>query len=136
MGQIHKRFTNEQIRFLFGAYVHGHIKRMDVQEALAIGKSRFFELLREYRQAPETLSVSYERSTPPRLSPAAEAAIKAELLREKKLVEDPRLPISGYNYSALRDRLRKKRNPCLGDDDHGARQDAGLLQAPTQEEGP
>src|SRR3972149_4252703 len=59
MGQIHKRFTNEQIRFLFGAYVHGHIKRMDVQEALGIGKSRFFELLREYRQAPETLSVSY-----------------------------------------------------------------------------
>src|SRR3972149_5816275 len=48
MGQIHKRFTNEQIRFLFGAYVHGHIKRMDVQEALGIGKSRFFELLREY----------------------------------------------------------------------------------------
>ncbi|HLB65831.1 MAG TPA: hypothetical protein VJJ46_13390 [Anaerolineales bacterium] len=47
MGQIHKRFTNEQIRFLFGAYVHGHIKRMDVQEALGIGKSRFFELLRE-----------------------------------------------------------------------------------------
>lgn len=108
MGQIHKRFTNEQIRFLFGAYVHGHIKRMDVQEALAIGKSRFFELLREYRQAPETLSVSYERSTPPRISPAAEAAIKAELLREKDLVEDPRMPISGYNYSALRDRLRKR----------------------------
>lgn len=107
MGQIHKRFTNEQIRFLFGAYVHGHIKRIDVQEALAIGKSRFFELLREYWQASETLSVSYERSTPPRLSPTAEAAIKAELLREKDLVEDPRLPISGYNYSALRDRLRK-----------------------------
>ncbi|MCL4466935.1 MAG: hypothetical protein M1389_13085 [Chloroflexi bacterium] len=108
MGQIHKRFTNEQVRFLLRAYVHGHIKRIDVQEALAIGKSRFFELLREYRQAPETLSVSYARSTPPRLSPAAETAIKAELLREKKLVEDPRLPISGYNYSALRDRLRKR----------------------------
>ncbi len=107
MGQIHKRFTNEQIRFLFGAYVHGHIKRIDVQEALVIGKSRFFQLLREYRRAPETLSISYARSTPPRLSSAAEAAIQAELLREKKLVEDPRLPISGYNYSALRDRLSK-----------------------------
>jgi hypothetical protein len=32
MGQIHKRFTNEQIRLLFGAYVHGHIKGIDVQE--------------------------------------------------------------------------------------------------------
>jgi hypothetical protein len=29
------------------------------------------------------------------------------LLRERDLVEDRRLPISGYNYSALRDRLRK-----------------------------
>ncbi len=28
-------------------------------------------------------------------------------MREKELVEDKRLPISGYNYSALRDRLRK-----------------------------
>jgi len=107
MGQIHKRFTSEQVRFLFGAYLQGHIKRTDVQEALAIGKSRFFELLNEYRQAPETLSVSYVRSTPARLSPTIEAAIKKELLREKNVVEDPRLPISGYNYSALRDRLKK-----------------------------
>jgi hypothetical protein len=34
--------------------------------------------------------------------------IERELLREKAIVEDKRLPISGYNYSALRDRLRKK----------------------------
>jgi len=108
MGQIHKRFTSEQVRFLFGAYIHGHMKRTEVQEALGIGKSRFFELLKEYRHAPHTLSVSYERSTPSRLSPAAEAEIEKELLREKKLVEDPRLPISGYNYSALRDRLKKR----------------------------
>jgi len=108
MAQIHKRFTSEQVRLLFGAYTQGHMKRTDVQEALAIGKSRFFELLREYRRAPSTLSVAYQRSTPARLSPAAEVEIRKELLREKKLVEDPRLPISGYNYSALRDRLLKK----------------------------
>jgi hypothetical protein len=108
MAQIHKRFSSEQVRLLFGAYIQGHMKRTDVQEALAIGKSRFFELLREYRRAPNTLSVGYQRSTPARLPPAAEAEICKELLREKKLVEDPRLPISGYNYSALRDRLLKK----------------------------
>jgi hypothetical protein len=34
--------------------------------------------------------------------------IERELLREKEIVEDKRLPISGYNYSALRDRLKKK----------------------------
>jgi hypothetical protein len=84
------------------------MKRTDVQETLGIGKSRFFCLLKEYRQAPETLAISYARSTPPRLTASAETEIKKELLREKKLVEDPRLPISGYNYCAVRDRLRKK----------------------------
>src|SRR3990170_1755125 len=108
MGQVHKRFTSEQVRFLFQAYIQGKMNRTDLQEALGIGKSRFFSLLKEYRQAPETFSVSYERSTPPRVSPTTDAEIKYELLREKKLVEDPRLPISGYNYSALRDRLRKR----------------------------
>ena len=34
--------------------------------------------------------------------------VKQELLREKDLIKDPRLPIDEYNYSALRDRLRKK----------------------------
>jgi len=28
-------------------------------------------------------------------------------LREKELVDDPQLPISDYNYAALRDRLKK-----------------------------
>jgi hypothetical protein len=45
MGQIHKRFTGEQVSLLFGAYVQGHMKHTDVQEALTIGKSRLFELL-------------------------------------------------------------------------------------------
>lgn len=108
MAQIHKRFTSEQVRLLLGAYLQGHMKRTDVQEALAIGKSRFFQLLKEYRRSPNTLSVTYQRSTPARLSPATEAEIKKQLLREKNLVEDPRLPISGYNYSALRDRLQKR----------------------------
>jgi hypothetical protein len=74
---------------------------------LGIGKSRFFALVKEYRKAPETFSIAYERRSPDRLPAAVEAAIERELLREKVIVEDKRLPISGYNYSALRDRLKK-----------------------------
>jgi len=74
---------------------------------LNIGKTRFFALLKEYQQSPATFSITYRRGTPARLSPRIEAAIKKELLREKELVDDPQLPISGYNYSALRDRLKK-----------------------------
>ena len=64
MGQVHKRFTTEQVRFLLQAYVQGKISRTDLQEALGIGKSRFFSLLKEYRRTPNTLSVAYQRSTP------------------------------------------------------------------------
>ena len=36
-----------------------------------------------------------------------EAKIKRPLVQEKEIVEHPTLPISGYNYSAVRDRLFK-----------------------------
>jgi hypothetical protein len=79
MDQVHKRFTSEQVRFLFQAYLQGKMSRTDLQETLGIGKSRFFSLLKVYRQSPETFSVSYERSTPPRVSPTTDTGIKHEL---------------------------------------------------------
>jgi hypothetical protein len=108
MTQLHKRFTDDQVRVLLKGYCQGLLARTEIQEMLSIGKSRFFVLLKEYRQAPEALSIAYERCSPGRLSADVEAAIERELLREKAIVEDKRLPISGYNYSALRDRLKKK----------------------------
>jgi hypothetical protein len=82
--------------------------RTEVEAILDIGRSRFFSLLADYRHSPEQFSVSYERSSPRRLSSSAEDALEHELLREKALVEDRRLPISAYNYSAVRDRLADK----------------------------
>lgn len=108
MGQIHKRFSSDQVKFLLHAYLDGRTRSTEVQEMLGVSRSRFFELLQEYRRDPEGFTISYGRSVPPRLSGSTEALIQRELLREKKLVEDPRLPISSYNYTALRDRLKKK----------------------------
>lgn len=65
-------------------------------------------LWKKYREGPDAFFVAYQRSSPRRISPAAKAAIERELFREKALVEDPELPISGYNYPALRDRLKKQ----------------------------
>jgi hypothetical protein len=65
-------------------------------------------LLKEYRRDPAEFSITYKRETPARLSGEAEAAMAKELLREKELVENPELPITSYNYSAMRDRLEKK----------------------------
>ena len=108
MIQLHKRFTDEQIRVLLQGYCRGVLSRAEVQEVLGVGKTRFFALLKQYRQDPGALTISYRRATRARLSAAVEAQIKRALLQEKEMVEDRRLPISGYNYSALRDRLAKK----------------------------
>jgi len=108
MTQLHKRFTDDQVKVLLNGYCQGLLDGAGLQEILGIGKTRFFALLKEYRQDPEAFSVGYERHTPVRLSAAVEAEIEQELLREKAIVDDHRLPISGYNYSALRDRLKKK----------------------------
>jgi hypothetical protein len=108
MGQLHKRFTVEQVKLLLENYVKGTIMRAEVEEILQINKTRFFALLKEYRKDPGSFSIAYERQTPARLSAEVEAAIAEELLREKALVENPQLPISSYNYLAMRDRLKKK----------------------------
>ena len=107
MDQLHKRFTAEQVKVLLQGYCQGTMSRAEGEEMLHIGKTRFFALLKEYQPSPVTFSITYERATPARLSAHVEAAIEKELLREKVLVDDPQLPISDYNYSALRDRLKK-----------------------------
>ena len=108
MTQLHRRFTGDQVKVLLHGYCQGLLRRAEIQEMLDIGKTRFFALLKEYRADPEVFSLDYERDTPGRLPATTELEIERELLREKAIVEDKRLPISGYNYSALRDRLRKK----------------------------
>ena len=107
MSQLHRRFTDEQVKVLLQGYCQGKMTRADIQDMLGIGKTRFFALLKSYRHDPEAFSIAYQRAAPGRLSTEMEAKIESALLREKQIVEDRDLPISGYNYTALRDRLHK-----------------------------
>jgi transposase len=108
MTQVHKRFTAEQIKVLFQGYCHGNLSRSNIEEMLGIGKTRFFALLKTYRQDPEAFSIVDQRSTQGRLSEETESKIKQELLRDKDLIDDEELPIHDYNYAALVDRLKKQ----------------------------
>ena len=108
MDQLHKRFTTEQVRALLAAYRQGTMNRTEIEDVLGIGKTRFFALLKEYRQDAAGFAVDYQRTTPARLSAEIEGEIEGELRRERALVEDERLPISSYNYSAVRDRLHDR----------------------------
>jgi hypothetical protein len=93
---------------LLESYLQGNISRADVEKILQINKTRFFAMLKEYRQDATAFSIAYQRKTPARLSPDIETAITDELLREKALIDNPELPISNYNYLAMRDRLKTK----------------------------
>ncbi|MGB2954763.1 MAG: hypothetical protein WBB64_02215 [Anaerolineales bacterium] len=108
MSQLHKRFTDEQIKLIFQSYCQGQVSRADLQEMVGIGKSRFFVLLKAYRSNPDHFTIAYQRKTHARISSAVETEIEKALLQEKAVVEDPDLPISGYNYSAMKDRLKEK----------------------------
>ena len=108
MTQIHKNFIKEQVEVLFEAYQNGHITRGEIEKTLKIGKTRFFALLKRYRNHDGSFSIDYKRKSSSRLSQEIEEQIKMDLIREKELVENKELPISGYNYAALNDRLKKK----------------------------
>lgn len=107
MDQIHKRFNSEQVKVIVKAYCEGKLNRLSVEETLGINKSRFFAILKRYQVDPDKFSIDYTRGTCSRLSADVEKKIQKELLLEKGLIEDPALPISSYNYSAIRDRLLK-----------------------------
>jgi len=108
MEQIHRRFTTEQVAVLFKAYCQGTLDRQAVQETLGIGKARFFVLLKQYRCNPGGFNLTHQRTALARLSTRAEEEIVSELMKEKGLIDDPSLPITTYNYSAIRDRLVKR----------------------------
>jgi hypothetical protein len=108
MTQLHQRFSDEQVAFYLQVYEQGLLPLEEVLDGLNISRSRFFVLLKEYRADPKSFSIAYQRQRGSRLSLQVEAAIEAEILRDKALIENPEIPITTYNYSALRDRLARQ----------------------------
>jgi len=108
MDQIHKRFTAEQVKVLLRGYCRGILDRPAIEENLGISKSTFFVLLREYRHNSDEFSLAYHRETPTRIPARVENEIEKELMLEKGLIDDSTLPITTYNYSAVRDRLAQQ----------------------------
>lgn len=109
MAQLHKNFSDSQVRQLFDRYEKGEVKRKHIETMLNIKKAHFFRLLKKYRISPEKFSVMYNRKSPTRgIDPAIEKNIYKELKIDKKLIVNPDTPISAYNYSYVKDRLSKK----------------------------
>lgn len=109
--QIHKKFTDEQVKDLMQRYLNGEIKREHVQTILKIGKSRFFSLLAHYRENPQEFSVAYRRIKRTRaIDPKIEKNIFKELKVAKKLIDNKAIPIWSYNYSFIKNELGNRHN--------------------------
>jgi len=96
--QLHRSFRDQQVRSLLQSYDHEEIELPYLLDILKIGRSRFFVLLKEYRSNPSEFSIAYKRSRKTRtISPETEKNILHELHREKRLIENPDIPLRSYN---------------------------------------
>lgn len=108
--QIHKRLVKEQVVAILENYLAKEISAKEAGENLGVKRSRFFKLLLIYRQGRDEFSIEYRRGKSTRsISAETEKAILEELKAEKKLIDNRDLPISHYNYSAIKDDLEKKK---------------------------
>jgi hypothetical protein len=88
MTQLHKQFNTVQDKVLLTAYEQGHLSREEIEHTLRIGKTRFFALLKQLRDHPDTFSITYHRQSPPRLAALDEEKIHQVLRRDQELVEN------------------------------------------------
>ncbi len=107
--QIHKKFTNEQVKELLQKYLNKEVERRHIQEILGIGKSRFFEIIQSYRNNPQGFSVDYKRSAEAkRIAPEIQDNIIKELAIYQKAIGNKDIPLYRYNYSDVQKRLKKQ----------------------------
>lgn len=107
MAQLHKSFSDDQVRGFIERYLRKEVERKPIQAILGIGKARFFALVRKYRDNPKRFSIKYARKIHPRkIDSNIEKSILKELRIEKKIIEDKSVPLKSYNYSYIKDRLQ------------------------------
>ena len=107
--QLHKRFSTEEVKIFLKKYLTENVKLMYILEILKITPRQFFRLLKAYRKDPENFSIEYQRKRPTRsISAEIEKNIITELRIEKRLIEDKDIALTYYNYSYIKDRLKRK----------------------------
>lgn len=112
---IHKRFSNEQVKDFMKRYLAGELSRANIETTLGIGQTRFFALIKAYRDNPESFSISYNRRSPTRsINQKIEKRIIQELSVSQKLIKEKDVPIWRHNYSFIRQTLLEKDKQKVG----------------------
>lgn len=104
MKQLHKQFSDEEVKQYFKWYEDKIMTKSEVLSFLGIKDSRFYALLAKYRGKPKDFSVAYNRIKAPRhLPPKVVKQIRRELATEHSFIDNPNMSIMFYNYANIRD---------------------------------
>jgi len=92
--QLHRRFTDDQIKLLLDLYLNKTIRLQQILQQLECTKGRFYQILREYRKDPTDFTIAYARNKPNRrLSEEVDKIIREELEKDRKLIGNEEIPI-------------------------------------------
>jgi len=111
MQQLHKKFTNDQVKHFIERYLKKEIQGRYLQNILGIKKTRFFALVKQYQKDPEAFCIRHQRTTAPRtIDEATERNILKELSVDQQLITNKDVPLYHYNYSYIKEHLLKQYN--------------------------
>lgn len=104
MAQLHNNWNDEQIKQFFGWYDDGVMSKTEILQQLHIKDSQFYKLLRDFRRNPKAFTISYQRRIINNQLPMPiRQCIRRELETDRRLIDNPNLPIMFYNYASVRD---------------------------------
>lgn len=106
--QLHKKFLDKEVKSLLESYLSKEIEINHILQILGIKRSRFFELLDEYKNNPDGFTIQYKRKTKRKIKKNLEKVILKELEKEKEMIENKDISIRTYNYSYIRDLIFEK----------------------------
>ena len=55
--QLHKRFSAQEVKMFIEKYLDEKVKLIYILEILKVKRSRFFELIKEYKKNPDSFSI-------------------------------------------------------------------------------
>jgi len=61
MAHLHKRFKDSQVKALLEKYGKGEIEGKYIEQILGIKRRRFCELVKKYKEDPDTFTIKYKR---------------------------------------------------------------------------
>jgi len=108
--QLHKRFTPEQVHDIVGKYVKKYLQAKEACRFLGIGRTRLHTLVKAYQINTASPGISYKRRT---ANNTLKSSIKEHILKElafekEKIIDNPNVPTTRYNYSYIRNLLLEK----------------------------